>query len=130
MASQLTTGAFCETDLRLKQLVQKAKFAAYVLKAELHQRIVLVFESLVGLPVHAFGLATITIQDASLPAQAFAQLVSSGGCPVASAFFLRGIAKSATLTAGEVPARRVEHSYPLAATWTSEPVSFPAQVAG
>ena len=32
------------------------------------QRVVLAFEPLIGFPVHAFGLATVTIQDASLPA--------------------------------------------------------------
>ena len=49
--------------------MQKTQLAANVLKADLHQRIVLAFEPLVGLPVHAFGLAAFAIQDASLPAR-------------------------------------------------------------
>lgn len=48
--------------------MQKAQLAANVMQADLHQRIVSVFESLVGLPVHAFGFATVAIQNASLPA--------------------------------------------------------------
>jgi hypothetical protein len=49
--------------------MQKTQFAANVLKADLHQCIVLAFESLVGLPVHAFGLTAFAIQDVSLPAR-------------------------------------------------------------
>ena len=63
---------FYETDLPLQQLVQEAQLAANVMEAYLHQRIVMAFESLVGLPVHAFGFAAVAIQDASLPAHAFA----------------------------------------------------------
>ncbi len=99
------------------------------MQADLHQRIVVVFEPLVGPPMHTFGLAAITIQDSSLPAQAFAQLVSFGGCPVASAFLLRGVAQTTTLATGKVPARCVEHRHALAAPWASEPVALAAQVA-
>ena len=63
MASLLTTtNPFCETDLSLQQLVQETQLAANVLKAELHQRVVVTFEPLVSLPEHAFGLAAIAIQ--------------------------------------------------------------------
>ena len=37
-------------------------------------------------------ISTTAIQNASLPAQAFANLVCLGGCTVASAFFLRDVA--------------------------------------
>ncbi len=121
---------FCETDLTLPQLVMETQLSGNVIQAALHQRVVMVFEPLVGFPVHAFGLAAIAIQDASRPAHAFAQLVSPGGRPVTCAFFLRSIAQPATLAAGKVPARRVEHSYPFAAAWASKPVALPAQVAG
>lgn len=36
------------------------------------------FEPEVGLPVDAFGLAAVAIQDANLPAQALAKLVGFG----------------------------------------------------
>ena len=60
--------ALCETDLWRQVLVQGNQFSANVPEADLHQRIVMAFESLVGVPVHAFGLAAFAIQDASLPA--------------------------------------------------------------
>ena len=121
--------AFCETDLCLRKLVQEAQLAANVMQAYLHQRVVMVFEPLVGVPVHTFGLATVTIQDASLPAHAVAQLIGFGGGPITNAFLLRGVTQSATLAAGKVPARRVEHRHPLAAPWAGKPVALPAQVA-
>ena len=121
---------FCETDLPLQQLVQEAQLAANVMEAYLHQRIVMAFEPLVGLPVHTFGLVSVAIQNASLPAQALAQLVGLGGCPVACAFFLRGIAQPTTLAASEVPARRVEHRHPFAAPGAGEPMALAAQMAG
>jgi len=45
--------------------VQETQLAANVLQADLQKRIVVAFEPLVGLPVHAFGFATVAIQDAS-----------------------------------------------------------------
>ena len=109
--------------------MQETQLAANVMEADLDQRIVVAFESLVGLPVHAFGFPAVAIQDASLPAHAFTQLVGSGGCPVACTFFLRGVPQPATLAAGEVPARGVEHRHPLAAPWAGKPVALAAQVA-
>ena len=109
--------------------MQETQLAANVMQADLDQRIVVAFESLVGLPVHAFGFAAVSIQDASLPTQALAQLLGLGGCPVTSPFFLRGVAQPATLAAGEVPARGVKHRHPLAAPWAGKPVALPAQVA-
>ena len=120
---------FCETDLPLQQLVQETQLSANVIKADLNQRIVVGFELLVGLPVHAFGFETVSIKDASRPAHAFAQLVGFGGCPVARTFFLRGVTQPATVAASKVPARRVEHRHALAAPWAGEPVALPAQVA-
>jgi hypothetical protein len=110
--------------------VQETQLAANVMQADLHQRIVAAFEPLVGRPVHAYGFVAVAIQDASLPAHAFEQLVGTAGCPVACAFFLRGVAQPATLAAGEVPTRRVEPRHSLAAPWACEPVALPAQVAG
>ena len=52
---------FCETDLPLQQLLQTAQLAAYVMQADLHQRIMLFFEPLVGRPVHALGFAAAAI---------------------------------------------------------------------
>ena len=111
--------------------MQETQLAANVIQADLHQSIVAAFELLVDSPVHAFGFAAVAIQDASLPAHAFAKLVGTAGCPVPGAFFLRGVAQPATLAAGEVPARRVEHRHPLAAPWAAgKPIALPAQVAG
>ena len=62
---------FCETDLPLQQFVQKPQLAANVMQADLHQCIVVAFEPLVGLPMHAFGFDAVAIQDARLPAHAF-----------------------------------------------------------
>ena len=47
--------------------MQETQLAANVVKADFHQRIVMAFEPLVGLPVHAFGLTAVAIQDASRP---------------------------------------------------------------
>ena len=124
------TPAFCETDLPIQQLVQETPLAGNVTEANLHQRIVVAFEPMVGFPVHAFGLAAVAIQDASFPAQAFAQLVGTAGCPVPDTLFLRGIAQPATQAAGEVPARRVVPGYPLAAPGAGKPVALAAQLAG
>ena len=120
---------FYETDSHIQQSVQETKLTANISETHLHQRIVLAFESLVGRPVHAFGLASLPIQDASLPAQPLANLVSFGGCPVPNALLLRGVGQSTTLTAGKVPARRVQHGHPFAALGAGEPVSLSAQVA-
>jgi len=100
------------------------------MEADLHQRIVVAFESLVGLPVHAFGLAAITIQDASLPAQPLSQFIGSGRCAVARTFFLRGVTQPTTLAARKVPARRVEDSHPLATPWAGEPITLTAKPTG
>ena len=58
------------------QFVQKTQLAANVMQADLYQRIVAAFELLVGLPMHTFGLTTVAIQDACLPAQPL-----FGSCP-------------------------------------------------
>lgn len=76
--------------------MQETQLAANVMQADVHQRIMAAFESLVGLPMHTLGLAAVAIQNANLPAHAFAQLVGLGGRPVACAFFLRGVAQPAT----------------------------------
>jgi hypothetical protein len=47
---------FCETDLPLQQFVQELQLAVHVMQADLHQGIMVAFESLVGFPMHAFGL--------------------------------------------------------------------------
>lgn len=73
-----TKWAFCETDSKFPHPLQNAQFSSNIRKTHLHQLIVLAFESLVGLPVHAFGLASFPIQDASLPFQPLANLVSFG----------------------------------------------------
>jgi hypothetical protein len=62
---QVGQAPFCETDLPLQQLVQKTQFSANVMQADLHQRIVAAFELLVGLPMHTFGLASVTIRMSS-----------------------------------------------------------------
>lgn len=49
--------------------MQETQLAANVMQADLQQRIVAALELLVGLPVHSFGFAAITIQDVSLPTQ-------------------------------------------------------------
>ena len=41
----------------------------------------LAFESLIGRPVHALGLAAFPIKDTSLPAQPIPQLVRLAACP-------------------------------------------------
>jgi hypothetical protein len=58
--------------------VQETQPAADVTKANLNQCIVMNFESLVGLPVHAFGFTTLAIQNSSLPPKAFANFVGFG----------------------------------------------------
>ena len=113
----------------LQQFMQEPQLAANVMQADLHQRIVVAFEPLVGLPVHPFGFVAVTIQDASFPAQAFAQLVGTAGCPVPDTLFLRGVNQPATLAAGEVPAWRIQNRHPLVAPWAGKPVSLAAHVA-
>ena len=110
--------------------MQETKLAANISETHLHQCIVLAFDPPVGLPVHAFGLASLHIQDASLPAQPLANLVSFGRCPVPHALLLRGVGQPTTLSAGKVPARRVQHRHSLAAPGASEPVLLPTKVAG
>ena len=95
--------------------MKKTQLAANVIKADLDQRIVVGFEPPVGLPMDTFGFAAVAIQDASLPTQASAKIIGSGGCPVASAYFLCGVAQPATLEAGELPALCVKHRHTLAA---------------
>ena len=64
---------FCETELSLQQLVQKTQLAANVMKADLHQRVVVTLKAVVGIPMHALGLVAVAvavaIQNACLPAQ-------------------------------------------------------------
>ena len=96
----------------------------------MHQRIVVIFEPLERFPMHALWLAAVAIQNASPPPQSFAKLVCTAGCPVACTFFLRGVAQPATLAAGEIPARCVQHRNTPTAHWAGEPMALAAQVAG
>ena len=68
---------FCETVQPAPQFLQETLLAAKSTQTDLHQRIVVAVESLVGLPVQAFGFgfAVITIQYPSLKVQPYAQLV-------------------------------------------------------
>ena len=120
---------FCETDSQIQQSVHETPLSSNFLKTHLYQCIVLAFESLVGRPVHAFGLAAFPIQDASLPAQPLAKLVSFGGRPISNTIFLRGIGQSTTLTASKGAARRIQHCHSLAALWAGEPASLSTQMA-
>ena len=60
---------FCETELSLQQLVQKTQLAANVMKADLHQRVVVTLKAVGGIPMHALGLVAVAvaIQNACLP---------------------------------------------------------------
>ena len=110
--------------------MQEPELSAYVLQADLHQRIVIASQAPVGGPVHAFGSAAIAVQDASLPTQPRAQFLGPARRPVASAFFLRGVAQPVASAAGKVLARRVQHCHPLAASRAGKPAALPAQVTG
>ena len=82
--------------------MQEAQLAANVVKADVLQRVVVAFKAVVGCPMHAFWLTCVRVGNTSLPAQAFAQPVGLGHCPIANAFFLRGIAQPTTQAAGKV----------------------------
>ena len=64
-------GQFCETNSPIQWLLKKAKPVGHVLQTDLDQCVVLAFEPQESLPVHALGLSTRSVQNASLPAQPF-----------------------------------------------------------
>ena len=66
--------------------MQEAELAANVIKADVHQRIVLAPEPHLGRPVHLFGFVTVATEDVCPTAQPIAELVGFSGCAVASAF--------------------------------------------
>ena len=115
----------------VQPLAQQAQLCRHARQRQIDVGIVFALQPLERAPVHTLRLPAVAVQDARLPVQAFAQLVSPPCSSVVVGLTLASIGQAVALPTGEHPATvQNGHPSPTSDSRTAPPDTLPAEPAG